>query len=387
MSVRDFVHDVLASVARVDEPFTRASAARPLPAWLVSLTRTSRAFAGRSGAVGGWPADLSAAVTRDTPAFGHTAGRRVPLRMPARGGLAVAMAVVVAMLVVPTAFAWGLRDSVYEPGGVGGPALPTASPPQVDVPPDPGFQPKYDTRIVIPGADAGKPRTTHVDLHQGVIRAAARDLTVEARGTTTTITAARQIAGANLSPDQDQPADCLRAIEAAPFAGGQPVSGKRGGRFCLHLPATDESLSLVVHITVEDVGADGSLTLRLVAWTVTAPIAFSASTSLPMCATLTGTGTRPADGEVALFVRSAADLGYYYEQVVTFDVRGRWTATVRLGGPEDVGRAFVLAAVAVTPAEAAALQSTAGGPSAVPTLPGEVLAQRQVIRTADAGTC
>jgi hypothetical protein len=298
------------------------------------------------------------------------------------------MAAVVAMLVVPTAFAWGLRDSVYEPGGVGGPALSTESPPPVSVPPDPGFSPKYDTRIVLPGADAGRPRTTRVDLREGVIRAGARDLTVEARGTTTTITAGRGIAGANLSPDQDEPADCLRAIEAAPFAGGKLVSGKRGGQFCLSLPATDESPGLIVLVTVEDVAADGSLTLRLVAWSVTVRFAFGASTSLPMCATLSGTGTRPADREVAIFVRAVATPRYYYEQVVRFDPRGRWTATVRLGGPEDIGTAFVVAAVTVTPAEATALRATAGSPYAVSTLPGEVLAEQQVNRTtADTGTC
>jgi hypothetical protein len=365
MSFRGFVHDVLVSVARVDEP----AATRPLPAWLVSLTRTSRAFSGGSNTV------------RERRV------RPVRRRMPARGGLAVAMAVVVAMLVIPTAFAWGLRDSVYEPGGVGGPALSTASPPAVSVPPNPGFAPVYDTRIVIPGEDAGQPTVSGVDLRRPALRAAAKDLTVTARTTATTIRVGPAIRGASLAPAQSAPAACAQAIDRTPFPANNVFSAKRDLRFCLLLPPVSETDDLLVAITVEDVAAAGSITLRLTAWTVEAQFAFGTSVAAPRCATLSGTGTRPAGGEVALFIRAENSTDHYYERMVTFDTRDHWTATAVIGGPEDSGVAFVLSAVEVTAAEAAVLRSHDGSPYAVTTRPGRVLDEQRVIRTGDVGDC
>ncbi|HEV7709684.1 MAG TPA: hypothetical protein VGP16_15920 [Asanoa sp.] len=363
MSFRGFVHDVLVSVARVDEPV----ATRPLPAWLVSLTRTSHAFSGGSATV---------------------IERPVRRRLPARGGLVLAMAVVVAMLVIPTAFAWVQRDSVYEPGGIGGPALSTASPPAVSVPPNPGFSLAYDTRLVIPGEDAGRQTVTGVDLRRPSLRTTANDLTVTARTTATTIRVGPKIRGAYLSPAHNGPAACAQAIDRAAFPADNVFSAKRDLRFCLLLPPADETDDLLVAFTVEDVAANGSITLRLTAWRVEARFTFATSGSAPRCTTLSGTGTRPTGGEIALFIRNvSAPYDYYYEGIVTFDPRDRWTATVVLGVQTKHQLRFVLSAVAVTAAEAAALRSNDGRPYAVSDLPGTILAEQQVVRTDDSGAC
>jgi hypothetical protein len=276
---------------------------------------------------------------------------------------------------------------VYEPGGIGGPALSTASPPAVSVPPNPGFTLAYDTRMVIPGEDAGRQTVTGVDLRRPSLRATANDLTVTARTTATTIRVGPTIRGANLSRERNGPAACAQVIEHAAFGADSVFSAKRDLRFCLLLPSADETDDLLVAVTVEDVAADGSLTLRLTAWTVEARFTFATSGSAPRCTTLSGTGTRPAGGEIALFVRDASTPDYYYEGIVTFDTRDRWTATVVLGVPTKRHLRFVLSAVAVTAAEAAALRSNDGRPYAVSALPGPPLAEKQVFRTDDSDAC
>ncbi|GAA3225898.1 hypothetical protein ACFO1B_32730 [Dactylosporangium siamense] len=397
-----FWRAVLVNLARTDAPF-KGPAAEPSPL-LIALARQTPAFQVSRPATGRWWRDLPLALARVTPSFAgdapspssapspSPAPEPVAPRRPVRPGpptrwrpaLAAAGAfasVAVAVLTVTVAAAWLARGTTSGPGGVGATPRPTGSPVVVAIPGPVDFVPVgIGTRVVVEGSLSGTRVTKHLDL--GPVQLEASLATAYSA-----LILGQGLAGAPLTAAAQEPADCLEAIQTDPYPAEDLVEATKGARFCVVAPPTELRPARVVRVAVQDVAANGSVTILYHEWDAVPVFRFTlASVVVPRCLSVTGVGAPPAKGRVVLFVNSGN--AFFYEAALTFLTDGTWTVpAVIIGDERSGGLRFVLHAVQVSDEMAQELAAHDGAPYAVTALQGTTLARAEVTRSADTGTC